>query len=198
MTSAAIAVTLSARRRGERVQWAFMLISLVFVYTTIVNIIEQPEGIKIAAIFIVAIVISSLFSRVWRSTELRVERIELDDMAREFIRQAAKGTVRIITNRIDRGDALEYELKEKEKRTDNHIPPGEPILFFEVTPGDASEFSGVLKIRGETLIGFKSCGRNLRPCLTPSRRFCFSCAMKPANCHMSILVGVKAIRFRIC
>jgi len=155
MTSAAIAVTLSARRHGERVQWAFMLIALVFIYTTVVNIIEQPEGIKIAVIFIVAIVGSSLVSRVWRSTELRVERVELDDMAREFIRNAAKGTVRIITNRIDRGDALEYQAKEKEKRLDNHIPAGEPILFFEVTPGDASEFSGVLKVRGENVDGFK-------------------------------------------
>jgi len=100
-------------------------------------------------------VISSLFSRVWRSTELRVERIEIDDTARGFIRRAAKGTVRIITNRCDRGDALEYELKEKEKRTNNHIPPGEPILFFEVTPGDASEFSGVLRITGETIEGFQ-------------------------------------------
>jgi len=155
ITSAAIAVTLSARRHNESVQWLFMLISLVFIYTTIVNIFEQPEGLKIAVIFIIAIVASSLFSRVWRSTELRVERIELDDQAREFVRKAAKGTVRIITNRCDRGDALEYEAKEKEKRVDNHIPAGEPILFFEVTPGDASEFSGVLKIRGETVDGFK-------------------------------------------
>jgi hypothetical protein len=155
MTSAAIAVTLSTYRRGERVWWAFMLISLVFTYTTITNIVGEPEGLKIAVIFIVAIVISSLFSRVWRSTELRVERIELDDTAREFVRKAAKGTVRIITNRCDRGDALEYQAKEKEKRLDNHIPSGEPILFFEVTPGDASEFSGVLKIRGETVDGFK-------------------------------------------
>lgn len=155
MTSAAIAVTLSARRLGQRKQWVFMLISLVFIYTTVVNIVEQPEGIKIASIFIVAIVLTSLFSRVWRSTELRVERIELDDPAREFVRRAAKGTVRIITNRVDRGDALEYESKEKEKRIDNHIPAGEPILFFEVTPGDASEFSGVLKIRGETVDRFQ-------------------------------------------
>ena len=155
MTSAAIAVTLSARRRNEPVQWLFMLISLVFIYTTIVNIFEQPEGLKIAMIFIVAIIASSLFSRVWRSTELRVERIELDDQAREFVRKAAAGTVRIITNRCDRGDALEYHAKEKEKRLDNHIPVGEPILFFEVTPGDASEFSGVLKIRGESVDGFK-------------------------------------------
>lgn len=155
MTSAAIAVTLSARRHGEGKQWIFMIIALVFIYTTVVNVVEQPEGIKIASIFIVAIVLTSLFSRVWRSTELRVDRIELDDAAREFVRRAAKGTVRIITNRVDRGDAAEYEAKEKEKRMDNHIPAGEPILFFEVTPGDASEFSGVLKICGETVDRFQ-------------------------------------------
>jgi hypothetical protein len=155
MASAAIAVTLSARRAGQGIQWVFMVVSFVFAYTLGVNIIEQPEGIKIALIFIVAIVISSLFSRIWRSTELRVERIELDDDAREFIRKAAKGTIRIITNRCDRGDALEYKAKETEKRLDNHIPPGEPILFFEVTPGDASEFSGVLKISGENVDGFQ-------------------------------------------
>jgi len=155
MTSAAIAVTLSARRHGEKLQWAFMLISLIFGYTTIVNIIEEPEGLKIAAIFIVVIVISSLVSRVWRSTELRVERIELDDTAREFVRQAARGTIRIITNRVDTGEPAEYQLKEQEKRDDNHIPPNEPILFFEVTPGDASEFSGVLRIRGEKVDGYK-------------------------------------------
>jgi len=155
MTSAAIAVTLSARRRKERLQWVFMIVSVVFVYTLVTNIVEQPEGIKISLIFIGAIVISSLSSRVWRSTELRVERIELDDTAREFIRKAAKGTIRIITNRCDRGDALEYKAKENEKRTDNHIPTGEPIIFFEVKAGDASEFSGVLKITGENVDGFQ-------------------------------------------
>jgi len=46
-------------------------------------------------------------------------------------------------------------MKEREKRLDNHIPPGEPILFFEVTPGDASEFSGVLKVCGEKVDGFR-------------------------------------------
>lgn len=78
-----------------------------------------------------------------------------DPAAREFIRQAAKGTIRIITNRIDTGEPHEYQIKEKEKREDNHIPANEPIIFFEVTPGDASEFSGVLRIRGETVDGFK-------------------------------------------
>ncbi|MGH9972072.1 MAG: amino acid transporter [Pyrinomonadaceae bacterium] len=154
MTSAAIAVTLSSYRKGGH--WrVFLLIAIVFVYTTGQNIHERPEGIKIASFFILIIVLTSLISRVWRSTELRVDRVELDDVARDFMRDAAKGTIRIISNRRDRGDASEYRLKEHEKRTDNHIPPDEPILFFEVTPGDASEFSGVLTIRGERVNGFR-------------------------------------------
>ncbi|MDQ2921358.1 MAG: amino acid transporter, partial [Acidobacteriota bacterium] len=154
MTSAAIAVTLAMRKRGQN-WFPFLLIAIVFAYTTIQNIHERPEGIKIASFFILAIVAASLFSRVWRSTELRVERVELDDLAREFVRAAARGTIRIIANRRDTGDALEYQIKETEKRTDNHIPPDEPILFFEVTPGDASEFSGVLEIHGEKVDGYK-------------------------------------------
>jgi hypothetical protein len=154
MTSAAIAVTLAMRQRKRR--WKpFLAIAVIFTYTTIQNIHERPEGIKIASFFILTIVAASLVSRVWRSTELRVERIELDDLARDFVRSAARGTVRIITNRRDTGDVHEYETKEREKRNDNHIPPGEPVLFFEVTPGDASEFSGVLRIEGEEINGFK-------------------------------------------
>jgi hypothetical protein len=154
MTSAAIAVTLASRRKQGN--WhGYLVIALIFVYTTIQNIHERPEGIKIASFFILTIILASLFSRVWRSTELRVERIELDDQARQFIKDAAKGTIRIITNRKDKGDADEYAQKEHEKRTSNHIPTGEPILFFEVTPGDASEFAGTLSIRGETVDGYR-------------------------------------------
>jgi hypothetical protein len=154
MTSAAIAVTLAARKR-QRNWYLYLAIALIFVYTTIQNIHERPEGIKIASFFILTIILASLFSRVYRSTELRVERIELDDQARQFIKDAAKGTIRIITNRKDKGDADEYAHKEHEKRTSNHIPTGEPILFFEVTPGDASEFSGTLAIRGESVDGYR-------------------------------------------
>jgi hypothetical protein len=154
MTSAAIAVTLAMKKRRRK--WIpFLVIAIVFAYTTLQNIHERPEGIKIASFFILAIVAASFVSRVWRSTELRVEKVELDDLAREFVRRAAKGTVRIIANRRDTGDALEYEIKEREKRKDNHIPNDEPIIFFEVTPGDASEFSGVLEIQGEKVDGYK-------------------------------------------
>jgi hypothetical protein len=154
MTSAAIAVTLATYKKRQN--WkVFLLISIVFAYTTGQNIHERPEGIKIASFFILAIVIASLISRVMRTTELRVDKLELDDLARDFIREAGRGTIRIIANRKDQGDLLEYRTKESEKRADNHIPPGEPILFFEVTPGDASEFSGTLRIGGERVDGYK-------------------------------------------
>lgn len=154
MTSAAIAVTLSVRRKRGH-WWAFLLIVLVFTYTTIVNIIERPEGIKIASFFIGAIVFTSLVSRVWRTTELRVRRVELDESAKAIISDASNGTIRIVANRCDRGDALEYQMKEKEKREDNHIPANEPVIFFEVNLGDASEFSGVLKVHGEYVDGYR-------------------------------------------
>jgi hypothetical protein len=154
MSSAAVAVTLSVRRKGGT-WWAFLLIALIFGYTTVVNIIERPEGIKIASFFILAIIITSLVSRVTRSTELRVGKVELDETAQAFIAEAKEGTIRIVSNRRDRGDASEYQFKEKEKREDNHIPADEPIIFFEVSPGDASEFSGVLKVCGEHVEGFR-------------------------------------------
>lgn len=154
MSSAAVAVTLSVKSKGGA-WWAFLLIALVFAYTTVVNVIERPDGVKIASFFIGAIILTSLVSRVSRTTELRVEKVELDATAQAIINDASKGTIRIITNRCDRGDASEYQSKEKEKREDNHIPSNDPIIFFEVNPSDASEFSGVLKVRGEHVDGYR-------------------------------------------
>ncbi|HEX8353378.1 MAG TPA: hypothetical protein VF611_10790 [Pyrinomonadaceae bacterium] len=157
MGSAAVAVSLAMWRRGDRMRWAFLLISLIFAYTTVVNVVEQPDGIKIASFFIAAIVFTSLTSRVWRTTELRVERIELDPVARNFLDDLIErgSEIRIVANRRDAGDAAEYQWKEREKRQDNHIPTRDPVLFFEVTPGDASEFSGVLKVRGCEVEGYR-------------------------------------------
>ena len=157
MGSAAVAVSLAMWRRGDRMRWAFLLISLIFAYTTVVNVVEQPEGIKIASFFIAAIVFTSLTSRVWRTTELRVEQIELDEVSRNFIDDLIErgSEIRIVANRRDAGDAAEYQWKEREKRQDNHIPTRDPVLFFEVTPGDASEFSGVLRVRGCEVDGYR-------------------------------------------
>ena len=50
---------------------------LVFIYTTVANVIEKPDGIKIAAFFIVAILVTSFVSRIVRSRELRFAGFKL-------------------------------------------------------------------------------------------------------------------------
>jgi hypothetical protein len=155
MTSAAVAVTISAWVKKQAMKWAYLLIALVFAYTTVTNIIERPDGIKIAGLFILAIVVASFVSRAMRTTELRVEKIEFDEQARQFIDEMAQGEIRIVTNRRETGDVEEYRFKEHEKRVDNHIPSSDPILFYEIELGDASEFKGKLKIRGVEIEGYR-------------------------------------------
>jgi hypothetical protein len=155
MTSAAIAVTISSWVRRQGARWIFLFISLVFAYTTITNIIERPDGIKIASLFILAIVVASFVSRALRTTELRVQKIDLDQTARDFIADIAEGDIRIVTNRRETGDVAEYRFKEHEKRVDNHIPANDPIIFYEIDIGDASEFTGELQICGVDVAGYK-------------------------------------------
>lgn len=154
MSSSAIAVTLALWDK-RWLRWAFVAISLVFAYTTLVNIYERPEGIKIASFFIGSIIFVSLISRGLRTTELRVEKIELDETAQKFIDESHHKTIRIVANRRDRGDIKEYRYKEAEKRDANHIPENDSILFFEVQPGDASEFSDKLFVRGYDIGGYR-------------------------------------------
>jgi hypothetical protein len=148
MTSAAFAVALTSWRGGsKRGGFAFGVIAVVFVYALVANEIQRPDGIVIASFFIVAIVFTSLVSRVYRSLELRQERIEMDETARRFIDETGE-EIHIVAHRRRRGDEREYTAKEKEQREDNHIPAGEPILFLEVAVDDASEFEEVLEVSG--------------------------------------------------
>jgi hypothetical protein len=158
MTSAALAVTLVASRRGSKEGvFAFGLVTIVFVYAALANVIERPDGIKIASFFIGAIVITSLISRVLRTTELRVDRIDIDETAQRFIDQAASEgeEIHIIAHRPGVRNRREYASKEKEQREDNHIPANEPILFLEIEVRDASEFAGVVKVKGTNVGGYR-------------------------------------------
>lgn len=158
MTSAAVAVTLSAKRHlMPKLAWMFGIITAIFAFTTIVNVIERPDGIRIAAFFIVAILVTSFFSRVWRTLELRVAGVELDETARRYIQEAAAEgrDVRIIPNRPEEANEVEYERESYEARRDHQIPDSETVLFFEVYINDASEFSGVVKVTGFEYEGYR-------------------------------------------
>ncbi|QIN79073.1 amino acid transporter [Rubrobacter marinus] len=150
MTSAAFAVTLTTWRRGLRkASLAFGVVLAVFVYALVANAVQRPDGLVIASFFIGAIVLTSLISRVQRSTELRTERVEVDETAQRFIDEAAeRGEIHLVAHRRRTGKEEEYARKEREQREDNHIPAKDRILFLEVEVEDASEFTDVLEVEG--------------------------------------------------
>jgi hypothetical protein len=152
MSSAAFAVMLSAWRGGSRLPAiAFGVVTAVFMYALVANEIKRPDGIVISLLFIGAIVATSLVSRVYRSLELRQERIELDEAALRFVEEAAHGDeIHIVANR-----QAEYDHKETKQREDNHIPRDVPIIFLEVDVDDASKFEEILEIRGVEVGGHK-------------------------------------------
>jgi hypothetical protein len=151
MSSAAVAVTLSARRAGQRgLVLAFGAIAAILVYTTGANVVERPDGVKIAACFITAIIGVSLVSRLRRSLELRVTEVHLDRMAELFVRDCSRRKLRLVANEPDARDPAEYREKLWQITADHDLPD-EDIVFVEVTVGDPSEFETALDVHGEVL-----------------------------------------------
>ena len=151
ITSAAFAVAIAIPRQ----RWYFGPISVIFAYTTVVTVYEQPEGIQIAGWFIISIIVASLISRVLRSTEVRIESVEYDATAGRFVNDAVgKKAIRIIASRPNTGRPEEYARKFAAARDSHHLPD-EGALFLEVTPGDASDFTGRLAVVGVDIGGYR-------------------------------------------
>jgi hypothetical protein len=154
ITSAGVAATLNERARKRRFA-AFGLITLVFVYTTLLNVYERPVGFKIALWFIGAMIFLSLVSRVMRSTELRIQGVQPDDAALGFIRNTGGAPVRILAIRPGDGRKEAYEKKMNEARESHNLPQDEGVLFLEIRPSDVSDFTGALEVTGVSVAGYK-------------------------------------------
>lgn len=155
--SAALACTLSAWKNEKTRRIAYLLITLLFAYTTVVNCIERPEGLQIAILFILTIFSASLVSRAIRATELRIQRIVLDESASKYIHEAHNsymGTVRILAHRPGGTD---YATKEKEARDTHSIQgPEGNFIFLEVSLKDASDFiEDCLEVKGYEVDGYQ-------------------------------------------
>lgn len=154
MTSAAVAVTLAARKaRQRRLTVAFSVITLVLTYTTLDNVRERPDGVKIGACFIAAIVLVSLLSRVVRAFELRTTEIVYDARADSFLRDCARRSIRLVANAPGARDAEEYRDKIQQVVDDHDLPEAGDIIFVEVTVGDYSDFESRIEVHGEALHG---------------------------------------------
>jgi len=153
MTSAGVASVIDLwNRRAERrwftrFAWGFAFITLVFAYTTVANVIEKPDGIKIAGFFIVTIILMSLASRIARSRELRFAGFKLADPESQFMWD----TIRHLELTIlvpHRPGRRSLASKEQQIRREHRIPRDLMIVFVEVELADASDFVNepVLKI----------------------------------------------------
>ena len=158
MTSACIASLVHMQheaQEGHDHSWlkrlAFALITLVFIYTTVTNISERPDGIIIASIFIACVMLISFVSRIWRSQELRLKEFRFaDDGARMLWTDiCAEGAFRVLVPH--RPGHRSLDEKEAEIRRRHRIPADVPIVFLEVHYGDTSEFQNapIISVRQE-------------------------------------------------
>ena len=158
MASASVAVLISAiRRKRAAPSVGFSVLTLVLGYALVDNIIEQPDGLAISAMFILGIVAVSIISRVTRTTEIRADRIEFDDAARRFIEDSLihDGRLDLVAIRPGMREAADYEQKERAQRELNPVPGRADVLFLEIKVVDPSDFQEVLHVTGVEVGGHR-------------------------------------------
>ena len=157
ITSASLAVSLSAwRKKQPKRTVMFGIITVIFVYTTIDNIIERPDGLRIATLFILGILVVSIVSRVGRSFQLRATSVTFDVSALDYLLEDAEdGEVRIISHEPHVDTTKEYEQKNRDERKFSHIPQRSRTIFLEVLPSDSSDFEEDLVVHGIVKYGYR-------------------------------------------
>jgi Amino acid permease len=160
ITSAAIAVTISVWRRPLR--WAFLLMAVIFVYTTILNIVERPEGIKIASCFIAVMIVSSLVSRGLRSTELRICGVQLDGRAEELLEDDDDRVIRLVARRPNVESETDLDLVDSKLRFYHSLSPNECLCFFESSESTRRTSKGICRLPANASASTAFCGRRVR------------------------------------
>ncbi len=151
ITSAAFAVTISQPKGPLR--YLFMFVAFIFVYTTVLNVWERPEGLKIASFFIAAMILTSLISRAIRSTELRITSIVLDREAQAILDECQCSTVRLVPRKFREETAEALEAADRTIRSKHNIDENQRLIFFEVERTDASDFTETLQVSAVNIGG---------------------------------------------
>ena len=150
--SAAIAVTIAFWREFKEKRDSntliltilFFIVAVVFVYTTIDNIFERPDGVIISSIFVFVILAFSAISRYQRAQELRVQDMEFVDesSARLWSTIAAKKVCLVPTSFSGEG----YRMRKAEEINRNYRVT-EPLAFVHTHLIDnRSEFVSRLRV----------------------------------------------------
>jgi len=146
MLSAAVAVALALWREGRSAPSVyFWLVSAVFGFALIDNIIERPDGVIIASVFIAAILVVSALSRYSRSTELRVTELTFADAETEKLWSSIRGKkVNLVPLRSNTAKMRASKTAELKK----YYAPSGPLAFIHVKLLDnRSEFLAPVQVR---------------------------------------------------
>jgi hypothetical protein len=146
MTSACVASVIERFRENReqkswrgKVPWGFVIITVVFAYITMAVVIEKPVGIKIAAFFIGAILLTSFISRIVRSREMRFKGFHVPDIESKLYWDTIKHLELsvLVPHRPGRRSLPEKEMV---IRREHRIPRDVMIIFVEVELLDPSNF----------------------------------------------------------
>jgi hypothetical protein len=144
MSSACVATVIDRWRLRaggwlRRTPWYYVGVAVVFIYTTAAIMIEKPDGLKIAAWFIAAIIVSSVVSRALRSTELRFMGFHFKDDQSRFLWDSMRDMDFPVLV-PHRPGGRDLPAKEESIRKEHHLGPEVFIVFIEAQRGDPSEF----------------------------------------------------------
>ena len=123
----------------------FILVTLIFAYTLVANVIERPDGIIIASVFIVLLLSFSGLSRYHRSTEMRVSEVTfVNEESSELWSSIAGRKVNLVPHSTS-SEEYRTALAKKIRR---HFKIEGPLAFLHVNLLDnRSEFLSPLRLR---------------------------------------------------
>ena len=146
MLSAAVAVALALWHESRRVLCIyFWIVSAIFAFALIDNMIERPDGAIIASIFIAIMLVVSGVSRYLRSTELRVAEMTFADDDTVLLWKGIVGKkINLAPLRTNTPEARNRKAAEIHK----HYYPRGPLGFIHVKMLDnRSEFLAPIQVR---------------------------------------------------
>jgi len=152
MLSAAVAVALALWRESSRQNpfsyvkaLYYWIVTVIFAYTLVANVIERPDGVIIASCFILLLLTLSGVSRYLRATEMRVAQFEFVDAESERLWDSIRDKkVNLIPHHAD--DAR-YRADLKQKVQGHLKLHGRAAFLYVQLMDNRSEFYSSLRIK---------------------------------------------------
>lgn len=139
--AAAVDVDRHVPRGARRVvlETLFLAAGAFFLSMTVLTVVRNQSGLLIAASFVAAILLSSIVSRWFRSTELRFEGFDFaDETTRRRWTELGQSGPKILAPH--RPGLIPLSVKSRQLQRDYRLDPGTPVVFIEVELGDPSNF----------------------------------------------------------